>query len=158
MTAPRRLAPGDPALAAVLALIRDSFAFMDGVIDPPSSMHRLTEGDLSDPRVEVWALGTPPVACVVLTPKAEALYVGKLAVAAAHRGRGLARALIDLAEDRARALGLGTLELQVRVELFGNQAAFAHLGFAEVARTAHAGYDRPTSITMRRIVQQERTP
>lgn len=42
MTEPRRPGPDDPCLAEVLALIRCSFAYMDGRIDPPSSMHRLT--------------------------------------------------------------------------------------------------------------------
>ncbi|TIN07524.1 MAG: GNAT family N-acetyltransferase, partial [Mesorhizobium sp.] len=30
--------------------------------------------------------------------------------------------------------------------------AFARLGFHETARTAHSGYDRPTSITMRKVL------
>lgn len=151
---PRRLGPGDPGLAAVLALLRAAFADMDGRIDPPSSIHRLTaEGlDALAATTEVWALGEPPVACVILTPQPRALYLGKLAVAATERGRGLARRLADHAETRARALGLPALELQVRVELTGNQALFARLGFREVARTAHPGYDRPTSITLRRAV------
>ena len=33
--------------AALLALIQSEFAFMDGRIDPPSSMHRLTAADLA---------------------------------------------------------------------------------------------------------------
>ena len=52
---------------------------------------------------------------VVLTPKTGALCIGKLAVAQAARGRGSARAMIALAERRARELGLGQLELQTRV-------------------------------------------
>lgn len=129
MEAPQRLMPGDPRLGRVLALIRDSFADMDGRIDPPSSMHRLTPETLERhcETGEVWALGTPPAACVVLTPWPGCLYLVKLAV------------------DRA-------LELQVRVELTGNQAAFARMGFVRTGETAHAGYDRPTSITMRRAI------
>jgi ribosomal protein S18 acetylase RimI-like enzyme len=150
----RRLGPGDPDLAAVLALIRESFAYMDGRIDPPSSMHRLTPEALEAQAAtaEIWALGQPPGACMVLTPRPDALYLGKLAVSAGQRGRGLARLLVDHAASRARALGLPALELQVRVELTGNQAAFARLGFLETARTAHPGYARPTSITLRRAV------
>ena len=93
-----------------------------------------------------------PVACMFLTPKPGALYVGKLAVAASHRGQGLARRMLDRAEARARDLGLPALELQTRVELVENQAAFLAMGFVEVGRTAHKGYDRPTSITYRRAV------
>jgi hypothetical protein len=42
------------------------------------------------------------------------------------------------------------LELQTRVELEENHAAFRAMGFAEAGRTAHPGYDRPTSITFRK--------
>ena len=52
----------------------------------------------------------------------------------------------------AVALHLPVLELQTRVELTENHATFRALGFVEVARTAHPGYDRPTSITFRRPV------
>jgi ribosomal protein S18 acetylase RimI-like enzyme len=134
------------------ALLAASFAHMDGVIDPPSSLARLAPADLLAPQSESWVIGTPPRACVVLTPQPGTLYLGKLAVAEAARGQGLARVLMDLALTRARALGLPSVTLQTRVELTGNQAAFQALGFTEVGRTAHPGYDRPTSITYRRPV------
>ncbi len=150
----RRHAPDDPALADILALIRESFAFMDGRIDPPSSMHRLTLEDVAEQcrTGEVWSIGTPPCACMFLTPRPPAVYLGKIAVAAAYRGRGYARELIDAAADRAKALGLGYLELQTRIELTENHAAFGRLGFVKTAETSHPGYDRVTSITMRRTV------
>jgi len=149
---PYRVSPDNPDLPAILPLIRDSFAFMEGRIDPPSSMHRLTEESIrqhaSD--AELWAIGRPPHAVVFLTPKADCLYLGKLAVEASQRGRGLARRLVELAEDRARALGLEALELQTRVELVENHAAFGRMGFVKTDETAHPGYDRPTSITMQK--------
>lgn len=138
----------------MLALIRSAFAFMEGRIDPPSSMHRLGPVEIDRQAVEgeIWVFGAPVAACVFLTPKPGRLYLGKLAVAADRRGAGLARRLVALAEDRARALDLPELELQTRVELVENQATFRAMGFAESARTAHAGHDRPTSITYRRPV------
>ena len=148
MDSPRRLAPDDPALPAVLDLIREAFAYMDGVVDPPSSIHRLRLDDLR--AGEVWALGDPPVAAMMLTVRGDALYLGKLAVAVAHRGQGLSRRMVEAAVARAAALGLSAVELQTRIELTANQAAFTALGFAEIARTAHPGYDLPTSITYRR--------
>jgi ribosomal protein S18 acetylase RimI-like enzyme len=144
----------DPALwPAVLHLLHGAFAYMEGRIDPPSSLRDLTPEALTRQAEvgEIWVIGAP-VACVFLTPKLGALYVGKLAVAEASRGQGLARRLIDVAEGRARERGLPTLELQTRVELVENQAAFRAMGFQEVGRTAHPGYDRPTSITYRRAV------
>ncbi|MEI4473027.1 GNAT family N-acetyltransferase [Frigidibacter sp. MR17.24] len=153
---PRRLGPADD-MGPVLALIRGAFAFMEGRIDPPSSMHRLTEAALAEEaaRAEIWVIGTAPDACVILTPKPGRLYVGKLAVADAARGRGLARRMMALAETRARRLGLPMLELQVRVELVENHRAFEAMGFRRTGASAHAGYDRPTSLTFGRPVPPE---
>lgn len=145
---PRRLQDG-PDLQAVHALLTQAFAHMEGRIDPPSSLARLTPQGLAA-QGEVWALGTPPRACMVLTARADTLWLGKLAVAEGARGQGLARAMVAHACARARALGLPHVTLQTRVELVENHATFARLGFAEVGRTAHPGYDRPTSITFRR--------
>lgn len=165
---PRHAGRDDPSLPvqatepfdwpAILSLIQRAFAYMEGVIDPPSSLHRLTpEAIAAQSREgEVWVIGAPPVACVFLTPKADALYVGKLAVDPSQQGRGLGRALIDLAATRARARGLPALELQTRVELVTNHAVFARMGFTQTAATAHPGYDRPTSLTFRRPVRADR--
>ncbi len=153
MTRARQLTEGDfDDVRAVLQLIQREFAYMDGVVDPPSSMHHLTVEDLASGPGEVWAVGRPPTACMVMTPKEDCLYVGKLAVAKAERGNGLARVLMDRADDRARELGLGWLELQVRIELTANHQTFAAMGFVETERTPHPGYTRPTSITFRRPV------
>jgi ribosomal protein S18 acetylase RimI-like enzyme len=152
---PRRLSPDDD-MVPVLTLIRDAFACMDGVIDPPSSIHALAVTDLaaSARHGEVWVLteGQDPIACIVLTPRGNSLYLGKIAVSDAFRRQGLARQLVAHAETRARALGLPALELQSRVELTGNHSAFAALGFARTAETAHPGYDRPTSFTFTKAV------
>ena len=151
--APRRMTP-DEDMQGVHALLTAAFAFMDGVIDPPSSMNRMTPDDLTRDAAqnELWVTDPGPIACVILTPRADTLYLGKLAVDAHHRGSGLSRHLVDLAVARARALGLPSVTLQTRVELTGNQAAFQAMGFVETERTAHPGYERPTSITYRRGV------
>ncbi|MBD1203241.1 MAG: GNAT family N-acetyltransferase [Rhodobacteraceae bacterium] len=137
---------------ALLALIQRAFAGMEGVIDPPSSLHSLTPAAIADQARsgEVWVIGRPAIACLFLTPRAEALYVGKLAVDPAHQGKGHGRALLSRAETRARALGLPALELQTRVELTANHTIFQRLGFVQTAATAHPGYDRTTTLTFRR--------
>lgn len=147
--------PGDAALPGILELIRNNFAYMDGVVDPPSSVHHLSEDVLNEiaGQAEIWSIGMPPRACMILTPEPHALYIGKLCVAEAARSQGLARHLIEHATERAKALKLPALELQTRVELTANHAAFAALGFAEINRTAHAGYNQPTSLTFRKTLQ-----
>lgn len=148
---PRRAGPAD--FPAILALVKSAFAYMDGRVDPPSSMHGLTEADLAAAH-EVLVIGPAgaPLACAVLTPKPDALYIGKVAVAGAARGQGLARRLFTEAEARAGLLGLAALELQSRVELTENHAVFAALGFSRTGETAHPGYDRPTSYTFRKTL------
>ncbi|MCR8724826.1 GNAT family N-acetyltransferase [Frigidibacter sp. ROC022] len=146
--------PGDPDLGSVLVLMQGAFAYMDGRVDPPSSIHRMTAETLSRHAAEgeIWAIGTPPVAAFILTPGPDSLYIGKLAVATSARGKGLARRLTDLAEERARALNLPWLELQTRIELIDNHATFVALGFSVIGETAHPGYAQPTSLTFRRPV------
>jgi predicted N-acetyltransferase YhbS len=136
---------------SVLALIRRAFAGMEGRIEPPSSLHTLTVDGLRSTG-EVWVMGVPPVACVILTPRAGALHLGKMAVEPAMQGRGLGQRLIGLAEERARALGLDVLELETRVELVENHAAFPAMGFQKVGETAHPGFARATSYTYRKVL------
>lgn len=146
----RRVGPHDPALPAIHGLMHAAFAAMKGRIDPPSSLHRLTVAALTDAAKtsELWVIGAPPIACVLLTPKPEHLYLGKLAVAPHMQGQGLARDLVAHAQGRAVALGLPALMLETRIELVENHAAFAAMGFVKTAETAHAGFTRPTAIVM----------
>ncbi len=148
----RATAPYD--WASLLRLITTAFAGMEGRIDPPSSIERLTVEDIARQAEtgEIWVIGAPAFACIFLTRRPGCLYLGKIAVATAQRNRGHTRALINVAERRARALGLPVLELQSRVELIENHAAFAALGFQQVALTAHEGFDRPTAITFRKVL------
>ncbi|MEM6587307.1 MAG: GNAT family N-acetyltransferase [Pseudomonadota bacterium] len=152
MQKPNLLSAESAAIPDVLSLIQRSFAFMDGQIDPPSSMHRLTVDAIAEHcrRAEVWTLGTPITACIFLTPKPEVLYVSKLAVDEQQRGRGLARKLIQHAEIRAHALNLPALELETRIELTENHVTFDRMGFVKTAEAAHDGYTRPTFIIMRK--------
>ena len=147
---PYRMAPADD-FAALLRLIQASFAFMEGRIDPPSSATRLTVADLSRQARdgEIWLLEEMgrPIACLVLTPKDDHLYLGKLATDPAFRRQGLARQLVKHAVARAKALSLPELRLETRVELTENHAAFRAMGFRETSRSAHPGFSRPTSVT-----------
>jgi GNAT superfamily N-acetyltransferase len=134
--------------AATLALIQRAFAAMEGGSDPPSSLRDLTTDGLRTGGA-LWVIGAPPVACMILAPRTDALYLGKLAVDPAHQGLGLGRAMVAHAIAQARALGLPAVELQTRIELTENHAFFARLGFVKRAETAHPGYLRPTSFTYR---------
>ncbi|WP_292654008.1 GNAT family N-acetyltransferase [Mesorhizobium sp.] len=140
----------------VLALVLRAFAFMDGIIDPPSSAHRLTVENLRAKAMEETAFlalkQSEIVGCVLFLKRADDLYIGKLAVEPALQGQGIGKRLMQAVEDLARSHNRTAIELQTRIELIGNHAAFARLGFRETVQTAHKGYDRPTSITMRKVL------
>ena len=148
----RALEPGDEAFVTTLDLIKSSFTFMAGLIDPPSSVERLTLKNLTRMAEagHVLVIGKPVIACVVVTPLSHALYLGKIAVDPSMRGQGVVRALIEECEALAKDLDKNCLELQVRIELVQNEKVFTKLGFVKVSDDCHPGYDRVTEITMQK--------
>jgi GNAT superfamily N-acetyltransferase len=152
------ITPIDPAFEewdALLALIMSSFASMDGVIDPPSSAHRLSPALLKQKALEeIVHLAHEDgqmVGCVFCKPEPpEGLYIGKLAVLPQAQGRGIGRLLVNAAETEARRRDLPQLRLETRIELTANHLTFARWGFAWSADGAHAGYARRTFIEMRK--------
>ena len=152
----RQLTPAQTDWQQVLELVLASFAYMNGVIDPPSSALRLTVENLKQKAQAEIAFGAFEdgrlVGCIFCDPRSDCLYVGKLAIDPAMQGKGIGGLLLQEAERLAREMGLGVLELQTRVELVRNHAYFARHGFAKTGEDSHAGYDRPTSITMRKPV------
>lgn len=147
------LAPKDYAFDKVLALITEAFTEQNGKIDPPSSMNKLTVADIKvHARSElIWIDdANHPTACMFGTHQKDALYLSKLSVAKAARGKGLARHLIAQAANYARTKGISKLTLISRIELTQNHALFAHLGFEKTGYGSHEGYDRPTEIHFER--------
>src|SRR3546814_1124145 len=86
----------------LLALLRESFAYMEGRIDPLSSLHRLDASKLAVKAMEeelVLAYVDGALAgCLFAAPRGDALYLGKIAVRPGLQGRGLARRMLALAE------------------------------------------------------------
>ena len=76
------------------------------------------------------------------------LYLGRLAVLPAWRGRGVAKALVAAAEGAARRLALPRTHLSTRLVLLDNRRLFAGCGFVETACHAHPGYAEPTFVNM----------
>ncbi|MDQ0132324.1 ribosomal protein S18 acetylase RimI-like enzyme [Neorhizobium galegae] len=138
----------------LLALILSSFAYMDDVIDPPSSAHRLTLASLAQKAREEITFaaieGGRLIGCIFCKPEQGFLYIGKLAIAPTSQGKGIGRRLLSLAEEIAREKGLPALRLETRIELTGNHATFARWGFAKTAENAHPGFTRTTSIEMQK--------
>lgn len=149
----RSAAPDFNDWERVLQLILDAFSYMGPRIDPPSSALRLTPQSVqahAESGTLLLAYRADDLAgCLFLHQKNDALYIGKFAVSPTLQQAGIGRKLMEAARGEARSRGIGTLELETRIELTENHAAFARMGFIKTAETSHQGFDRPTSIVMR---------
>lgn len=148
--------------AGLHALLSAAFAYMDGRIDPPSSMARLDIAGLRAKAAteDLMIIRDPGqlLGCLFGAVEGEDYYIGKLAVDARHRQGGLGRALITAAEHQAGRRGCRALTLQTRVELVENHATFARLGFVQSGASAHPGYARPTSLSFRKTLSSALSP
>jgi predicted N-acetyltransferase YhbS len=146
----RAMRPDDAA--AVAALVRTAFAAQSVMTDPPSSALKDTAADVTAHlRTDGGAVAEAAeelVGSALWVEQEGGLYLGRLAVAPAWRGRGIAKALVAAAETTARAMRLPRVHLSTRLPLLDNRRLFAACGFVETTRTAHPGYTGPTSVKM----------
>jgi predicted N-acetyltransferase YhbS len=142
---------------AVAALIRTAFAAQPVLTDPPPSAVRETAttvaAHLAAGGGAVACAGGKIVGSVMWEPKDGGLYLQRLAVQPAWRGRGIARALLAATEAAARRAGQPRLHLATRLVLTANRRLFAANGFVEVALHAHPGYAAPTSVEMEKRLE-----
>ena len=141
-----------PESAAVAELIRAAFEEYRGRLAPESGALGETAETIAaafaDHAVIVAEAAGRLVGCVLATRQGDDLYLGRFAVHPDFRRYGIASRLLAEAERHARATGASALALGVRIALPDNFRYFAARGFREIGRTAHAGFDHPTSIAM----------
>ena len=134
-------------------LLLDSYAYMAQIIDPPSSLHHMSVGDLQKKAQQETLLlarkSEAIVGCMFCREEGDWLYVGKVAVSGSCQGQGVGRLLFECAFKIARNNHQRGLELQSRIELIENHEIFQRFGFVKMGKDSHEGYDRPTSIRMR---------
>jgi predicted N-acetyltransferase YhbS len=141
---------------AVAALIRAAFASQSVSTDPPPSALRVSGADVAAHLLSGYgAVAEAPgglAGAALWIEQDGGLYLGRLAVAVAWRGRGIASALVAAAETAARAMRLPRLHLSTRLVLHDNRRLFAACGFVETTREAHPGYGEPTSVDMEKSI------
>jgi ribosomal protein S18 acetylase RimI-like enzyme len=74
---------------------------------------------------------------IVLGTDDEGFLVDNVAVAPAHSGRGVGRALLEHAEAAARAAGFDSIYLYTHERMTENLALYARIGYVEYARRSH---------------------
>lgn len=143
-----------PAIAAIIAA---AFLQYRGKLVPESNAFRETPEAIanqlgSGSSVIVAERNGTMIGCVVTEVLEGDLYFGRLSVLPEARGLGLAKRLIAVVEDEARSRGLPGVRLGVRIALEANRRLFDALGYREISREAHPGFDHPTSINMRKAL------
>ncbi|GLK54419.1 ribosomal protein S18 acetylase RimI-like enzyme [Methylopila capsulata] len=135
-------------VATVHALVSGAFGEV-GPVEPPLSALRETVDTLAA-RLEdeefllIAEADGAVVGCAFCAPQDDAVYLGRVAVDASARGRGVCRALVGEAEALAREFARVRLTLKVRASMPQNIDVFRRLGFAITAEARHEGYDRTT--------------
>ena len=112
---------------------------------------------LRRPSAEVWVVdidGQVAGELVLLFRKhAKAARIYSLVVAPACRGQGIARRLIELAEDRAIAHDCRTIKLEVRPDNGAAIALYGRMGFESTGRLAGYYEDGTDALTMQKLLQ-----
>jgi ribosomal protein S18 acetylase RimI-like enzyme len=143
-----------PALAATIAAAFEQYR---GRLVPESGAFRETADGIARELANgagaiVAERNGAVVGCVMTRLEDGDLYFGRLSILPAARGAKLATRLIAAVENEARRRGLPGVRLGVRIALPDNQRLFHSLGYREISREAHPGFDRPTSINMRKTL------
>ena len=117
----------------VAALIRAAFAAQSVVTDPLPSALAVTEADVTE-HLRIGGGGVAEVAgglagSALWAEQDGGLYLARLAVAPAWRGRGIAKALVAAAEAAARGWACPRIHLSTRLVLLDNRRLFAACGF-----------------------------
>jgi len=82
------------------------------------------------------------VGALVLAVTDEGFAIENVAVHPAHQGRGLGRALLELAESEARRAGFDSIYLYTHEKMSENLALYARIGYAEYERRSEKGLAR----------------
>jgi ribosomal protein S18 acetylase RimI-like enzyme len=129
-----------PALRAIVE--RAYGAWVERIGMRPGPMDDDYDERVASAEVTVAEVGGEVAGFVVLVPGTEDLLVENVAVDPSHQGRGIGGALLDLADRRARELGVDRVRLYTHEGMTENLALYARRGFAEDERRQEDGFAR----------------
>jgi predicted N-acetyltransferase YhbS len=131
------------------------------VLEPPSgavveSVERVV-ADLAAGGGAVAERDGAAVGCLRWRPRADGdMYVARVAVDPGEQGSGIGQALMAWAEGEARRRGYAGVTVGVRIALPANLAYFRRLGYEVTGEHSHAGFDRPTWLSLRKPLSDGR--
>jgi ribosomal protein S18 acetylase RimI-like enzyme len=134
-----RLRPATDADVPRLAeLVRAAYGhYVERIGRPPRPMTDDYADVVRTSRVTVAERGGEIAGLIVLGVDDEGFLVDNVAVAPAHQGSGVGRALLEHAEAAARRDGFDSIHLFTHETMTENLALYARIGYVEYDRRAH---------------------
>jgi ribosomal protein S18 acetylase RimI-like enzyme len=140
---------GSQDLPAVMALNNAAYArYSDRMDQPPGPVRHNYAPEID--AGQVWLVGEPAAAVIVLVPADNHLLINNIAVHPSAQGRGIGRQLMNFAEQQATAAGLVLLTLYTHETMVENIEFYTRLGYRETARRTDEGF--------RRVFMEKRLP
>lgn len=138
---PRPAAAGDaPGIARCVEAAYSHY--IDRIGERPGPMLDDYRQVVRDHRVFVVEGGGEIAGAVVLIEKAGTILLDNVAVLPSRQGEGIGRRLMLHAEDEARRLGYGVIDLYTHELMTENFALYARNGYEEVERRTERGFPR----------------
>jgi ribosomal protein S18 acetylase RimI-like enzyme len=134
-----RLRPATAADVPALAeLVRAAYGhYVERIGGAPGPMTDDYDEVVRTRDVTVAESGGQIAGLIVVGAGDEGFVIDNVAVAPAHRGRGVGRLLLEHAEAAARGAGFDSIYLYTHELMTENQALYARIGYVEYARRAH---------------------
>lgn len=125
----------------VYRIMQEAFAEYVSTLEPPSSANRETLADVEQAMTKGGAIlaweGEVLVGSARFEQRLDYLYAGRVSVLPAHRGKGIASAMMKYLEEVARSKELMKIQVGVRMSLPDNVALYQGLSFEIVSTEAH---------------------
>lgn len=126
---------------AISELVDDAYGpYVERIGMRPGPMDEDYRVVIRDRQVTVAERERAVVGVLVLGVTADGFLIHNVAVHPSHRGKGLGRALLELAEAEARRAGFDSIYLYTHEGLVESRALYARIGYVEYERRPLEGF------------------
>lgn len=140
---PRIRAATAAHVESIRACVREAYdLYVERMDQEPAPMAADYAEVVAAGQVDVLELEGAIVGVLVSFQKEDHYFVENVAVSPSLQGTGQGRALLDFAEEKARALGLKEMGLYTHASMHENISYYPRLGYEEVGRHEEDGFER----------------